>query len=147
MPAKVDMDPVYQRRLEELRDAAAAEYAARAVGGRAVWLRPGDWNGAVHDFVGMEVPFSRLAANDDFVDAVKDQNSPGVPGDLISSTTMIEYLACMERAFRLRHTMQRPRAMAHTIGRKLGHGNNAGPFIQNALEYVRALIQQSKVAP
>ena len=63
---------------------------------------------------------------------------------MVVTTTQIDYLAIMERAFRARHTMSRPRAMLHAMGRKAGHGSNTGPLVRGVLEHVRGLVKQSK---
>ena len=104
----------------------------------------GSWLGDLFDIEGMSDPFNRDEANEMFVEATKDGENSGVTGDLGSTTLQVDYLACMERAFRSRHTMRRPRTMAHMTGRRKGHGNERGVLTQMNLEFVRNMIKQSR---
>lgn len=144
--SKVDLDPTFERWVRALR--AAAEQAALklSAGLAAPWMLPlsGGWPEDLFDWDGLSEAFSRAELNEAFVSAIRDAEDPGVVGDLISATTMIEYLAVAERAFRARHTMRRPRAFAHALGRLQGHGHEKGTLTKTALEYVRGLVQQSK---
>lgn len=142
--AKVDMDPNYERRLRELRDHAAAELAARSRGEQVRWNRPPSLTTGVFAIQALEAPFRRTAANDACVAAISDPKNPGVTGDVVAATTMIETLAGMERAFRMRHTMRRPRAMAHALARLKGHGDPDGAFGRNGVEYIRQVLKQAR---
>lgn len=141
--SKADMDPNFEKRLRDMKEAAKKEYNQRKKGQQVKWLRPENWAGDVTDPETFKEPFERTKANDDFEAAIKDAKSPGTVGDLIATTTMIDYLSVMERAFRSRHLLQRPRAMAHALGRKKGHGAQTGPFIQG-IEYLRTILKQAK---
>lgn len=142
--AKADMDPKFEKRLRQLKDDAKEEYNKRKVGEQVKWFRPPEWEGDLFDFEGMSEPFNREKANDDYVKAVENAEAPGTTGDIIVTTTMIDELAMMEAAFRSRHTMRRPRAVAHMLARKRGQGDDKGPFIQLGIEYVRGLLEQSR---
>lgn len=142
--AKATMDPNFDKRMRELKENAKQEYEERSQGNQVKLFRPKGWNGDLFDVEGLSTPFLRDKANQDFVEAVKDAQSPGTTGDLVATTTMIDELAMMEAAFRSRHTMRRPRAVAHMLARKRGHGDDKGPFIQLGLEYVRGLLEQSR---
>lgn len=141
------MDPNFEKRLRDLQLHAAQEYAARGEGGQVQWFRPGGWDGDLTDLEGMGEPFSRAQSNQGCVDAIKDPKQPGTTGDVVAATTMIDYLATMERAFRVRHTFRRCRATALMLGRVRGHGSDNGSFIQTGVEYVRAIIRQAKEPP
>jgi hypothetical protein len=144
--AKADIDPNFRKQIVALRTQAAAEKEARLAGQQTAWMVPdkGEWNGDLFDREGMAKAFQRDKANEHFVEATKEGESPGVTGDLITTTLQIDYLAVMGRAFCTRHTSRRPRAMAHAMGRKGGHGNNNGTLTQAVLDYIRLTIQQSK---
>lgn len=135
----------FSRRLQELREVARLEYEGRRSGGQVRWFRPDGWDGDLFNFVGMHAPFSRDDANQQYLDAVKDPANPGTTGDVVAATTQIDFLACLERAFRVRHTLRRPRAMAHMMGRMAGHASEHGPLVQCGLEYVRAVLKQARV--
>lgn len=138
------MDPNYEKQLRKRRTDAEEEYAARQTGGQARWDRPVGWSGDPFDYDGMHAAFNRDKANQDLVDAVKDPASPGTTGDVVACSTMINRLSVAERAFKVRHTMRRCRAVAHMLGRKKGHGSPTGPYTQLGVEYVRALLRQAK---
>lgn len=139
------MDPNFEKRLRDLQQAAKAEYEGQSSGaGTTHWFRPQEWTGDVFKLEALHEPFDRKKANEDYQKAVKDPEAPGTTGDVVATTTMIDYLAAMEAAFRVRHTMRRPRAMAHMLGRKRGHGSEKGPLIQCGVEYLRGVLKQSK---
>lgn len=144
--AKADMDPNYELRLRELRDHAAAELPARSQGNQVPWNRPGPLTTSVFAVQALETPFQRTTSNDACVAAISDPKNPGVTGDVVATTLMIETLACMERAFRMRHTMRRPRAMAHALSRLKGHGDPNGAFGRNGVEYIRQVLKQARAS-
>lgn len=143
---KADIDPNFENQIRTLRDQAAAEHDARIKGNQTAWMVPklGEWDGDLFDREGMAKAFQRDKANEDFTSATSDPLDPGVTGDMVVTTLMIDYLCCMARAYCFRHTMRRPRAMAHVAGRKRGHGDNNGTLVQTTLEYIRNIIQQTK---
>ena len=144
--AKSDIATNFETQLKTVQAQADAEQRARRRGEQSVWMMPAanGWNGNLFDFAGLARPFDRSQANAWFVDALKDAGNAGTVGDMIVTTTQIDYLAIMERSFRMRHTMRRPRAILHMLARKAGHGHNNGPLVQAALEYVRGLVKQNK---
>jgi hypothetical protein len=144
--SKVDVDPNFEKRLRDLKDSAASAAEALVEGGPVTWFRPQGWNGDPFDYPGLAAPFNRDKANQGFVDAVKDPQKPGTTADLVAATAMIDELACLERSFKLRHTLRRTRATAHVAGRLKGHGSDTGPIVQLGLEFVRGVIKQGKTA-
>ena len=142
--SKANMDPRFETILREFMQKSKEEYQKRSSVQQQKWFRPDDWNGDIFDVEGMSAPFDRSAANSDYLAAVSDPSNPGTTGDIVATTTMIDYLAAIERAFRARF-MRRPRAMAHMLGRKKGHGTQRGPFIQCGVEYIRSVLKQAKV--
>lgn len=149
--SKVNIDPVFEDQVRNLQQKAAAEAAARLAGGQVPWMTPklgegeDDYDGDLFDFEGMAQPFNREGPNQQAVEAMTAEN-PGVSGDFILASIQVDYLACMERAYRMRHTMRRPRALAHTTARKRGHGHERGPLVQSVLEYARGVEKHAKSA-
>lgn len=141
--SKANVDPNYEKRIRDAKNHAAAEAESRDTGRQTKWSRPQGWDGNVFAVDGIAAPFSREAANQSFLEAVKDPENPGTGGDVVATLTMISTLAGMERARRLR-LMRRPRAIAHMIGRKAGHGDDRGPLVQCNIEYVRGVLKQGK---
>jgi hypothetical protein len=142
--SKVNMDPKFEKQLRKLKKDAKKEAEQRKKAKQAKWDRPEEWSGDTTDYAGMHKPFDRQQANDELVQAISDPKSPGTTGDVVAASVMINRLSTMERAFKVRHTLRRCRATALMIGRKQGHGDDSGPFSQLGIEYVRAVIKQSK---
>lgn len=142
----VTMDPNFEKQLRRLKAAAAAAYAGGSTGGQVPNYTPVGWNGDPFDYAGLGVPFSRAAANDGMVKAMADAANPGTTGDVVAGAVMVNELAVMERAFRVRHTLRRCRATAHALGRKRGQGADTGPFVQLGVEYVRGILKQAKTS-
>jgi hypothetical protein len=142
--SKADMDPNFEKRLREMKDWAKLAADRRRTGDQVKWYRPRGWSGGTLDSESMGAPFQRTRANNDAVNAMKDHQAPGTTGDIVLTTTMLETLAVMERAFRQRNTLRRPRATAHAAGRHMGQGNDRGPFIRNYVEYIRQVLKQTK---
>ncbi len=142
--AKVNMDPNFEKRLRDVQTHAQEEFEARPQGNQVKWFRPENYNGDLTDIDNMGDSFTRDQANREAVDAVKDPSAPGVSGDTVAAVTMIETLACMERAFRMRHSLRRIRGTAQAMGRIKGHSDAKGPLIQNGVEYIRQVIAQAR---
>ena len=142
--SKAQMDPNFEKRLRDCKEAAAEEAAQRVSGGQSRWFRPTGWNGNPFDFAGLGVPFDRTVSTQGYLEAVKDAENPGTGGDVVATITMIEALSVMERAMRVRHTLRRTRATAHMLARKQLHGTDTGAFIQTGVEYVRSVLKQAK---
>ncbi len=144
--SRVDVDPVFEQQIKALRLACGRAAAAVLEGAQPRWMAPAllGWSGDLNDADGMALPFDRAVANEQFVSAVSDPTSPGTTADLVAATTMIDYLACMERAYRARHTMPRNRALLHAASRLDGHSQEQGALVVCALEYLRRVIRQSK---
>jgi hypothetical protein len=143
---KSDVDPNFEKQVNARKDDAKEEEPTRRQNNQVKWFYPPGWNGDPFDWEQMKEPFLRDKANQDFITAVRDPQNPGNSGDLIATTTQIDYLMCMERAFRARmtytaHQMTRPNAQQ--IGRKRGHGGETGTFKMLVLEYVRGVLKQA----
>jgi hypothetical protein len=138
--SKADMDAKFETLLRDLADQAGIEAVVRVVGGQVKWMMPDDsesgWPGDLFLLEELGTPFDREAINDMFRDVIADPHKPGTSGDVVLTTTQIEYLAVMERAFRARHTMRRPRATVHAMGRKAVHGDPGGTFYRGVLDYL-----------
>ena len=141
-----NMDPVFQDQVQEHQKQAQKEYDKRHTQDQYPWTMPQlkGWSGDLWDWEGMKEPFKREKANQDFVSATKDQFNPGVTGDLVITTTQIDYLAVMERAFRARHTYSWARAYAQKLGRRKGHGDpSLGLFVYGIIEYIHGLLKEA----
>lgn len=141
-----DVDPVFNKQVVKLRDQAGEEHKARVATKQTAWMTPEleGWSGDLFDCEGMSKPFDRTKANEMYEDAHKDPTAPGVAADSIVTTLQVDYLAIMERAYRARHTSRRPRMIIHAMGRKRGHGDEAGTLTQSALEFIHNTIKQGQ---
>ena len=144
--SKGGIDPNFQGQVQALKELHKGIFQGFGPLSTWIWLIPnkGGWSGNTRDNGGMGEAFKRDRANQDYVDAIKDPDSPGVEGDLQRSAIQVDYLAQMERAFRARHLSTRPRMMAHALGRIKAHGSPKGALVQLALEFVREIDKQAK---
>lgn len=144
--ARADVDPVLEKQLKSLQTQAAVDASKRPTGMQVPWLMPEklEWSGDLFDWAGLGKAFTREYSNSKFEESVKDPAKPGTVGDMGVTTIQIDYLACMQRAFAARHTMRRPRALAHHCARKHYQGLNTGPLVQSVTEFVRGLVKASK---
>ena len=144
--SRVDVDPVFEQQLNALRRLFASMAEAVFEGKQPTWMMPAalGWGGDLSDLVGMNKMFDRSKATEQFIAAISDPTNPGTTADLIAATTMIDWLSCMERAFRSRHTMPRNRALLHAANRMRGHGSEQGALITSCLEYLRRVVAAAK---
>ena len=101
------------------------------------------WNGDVLDPEPMSKPFDRKEHNEDVTKAVTNPDTPGVVGDLAVSTVQGDFLAALERSFRLHHATG-VRLRAHATARNYGHGHDAGVLIRGMQTYVTDFLKLSK---
>jgi hypothetical protein len=145
---QADVDPQFEKQIRALRAAAAlASGPGDMQSGnwqKAQWMIPDGWAGDPADLAAFSPPFDRSVSNDAFLAAVSNGQAPGVVGDCVIASTQIDYLACLERSFRIRQTMDRPRAFAHAMARQTGLGNESGTYTQD-LEYVRSLVKEASL--
>ena len=145
---KSNIDPLFSKQVQELAQ-KAKEQNERRFGKGVKWMMPKKegWSGDPFKYQEMEQMFGtpgrghgeKLA--DWTEEVLKDGDNPGMSGDLIVISTQADYLSMMERAFRSRHTMSRPRAWAHAIGSHAGQGEPQGAFKQNAMEYISGILK------
>ena len=138
---KSNMSEVLSQLIESLSSQCVETADARKSGDQSKWLMPEkdqtEWNGDLFDFAGINKPFDSEKPNQEFIDSIKDVDSQGVSGDLISSQVSIEYLAVFERAFRQRHTQSFPRSVLHGGARKYGLGADSGVLKWVILKYLQ----------
>lgn len=144
--SRVDVDPVFEKQIKALQQAFKTAAEAVLEGKQPGWMTPEKlgWDGDLSNLVGMALMFDRSTATNQFAEAISDPAEPGTTADLIAATTMIDWLACMERAYRSRHTMPRNRAMLHAANRMSGHGNDNGALVVSCLEYLRRIVAGAK---
>lgn len=144
---KAKVDPKFELTVRSLKENAAKISQATLDGDfeNISWNIPAnhDWDGDLSDLEGISKLFPRADANQMFIDAIKDSSDPGTSGDMILSALQVDYLGCLERAFRARHTMSPNRALAHATARQSAHGADTGPLVQLVLEYIRSISKQN----
>lgn len=140
----VDVDPIFEKRVRDLQQQAADIAPELTTGGQTLWFRPGGWEADVFDYDALTPPFDTSVSDEGFIRAHQDPQNPGTTGDIITATTQIDYMDCMERAMRARHLYPLPRCVALMAGRKVGHGAPNGLFAETATNYVRRLSSQAK---
>ena len=142
--AKAQLRQGWLDQQKRLVDYTRADWKAMKLEDHWMWYQPKGWSGDLFDWKGMSKPFSRKQSNNWLLEAIKSVMSMGVAGDSVITTTQTDYLGCMERAFRARHTNGFPRVMAHALGRRRGHGDqDGGMCTQGILNYVRGVVKQA----
>lgn len=96
-----------------------------------------DWDGNVLDITKMHKPFARDELNEQYKDALHDDTA--TTADCMGTKVQLDYMAMMERAFRLRHTTL-IRSVMHAAGRIKAHGDDAGVHTGGVLQYVQDLL-------
>lgn len=148
---KSNIDPLFSRQANALRKQCKEEQSKRRKGEQVKWTMPEKegWDGDLFKWQEMEKMFGSAGGGlghgeelgQKYLDAVADSEAPGMSGDIVVIVTQTDYLAMMERAFRSRHTMRRPRAWAHTAGVHNGQGDERGPLYQNTVTYIQGILQ------
>jgi hypothetical protein len=146
---KSQMSEVLSKLIETLSAQCLEAAEARKAGSQAKWVMPSkddsDWQGDLFDFASIVSAFDSSEPNQQFLDAIKDKDSPGVVGDLINCQVSLEYLAVLERAFRQRHTQSFSRSVLHGGARKYGLGRDTGVFKWVILKYLQDVQKMSSV--
>lgn len=143
--SRVKIDPTLEDLLKKLQTSSKEGGDAVTRGQQLKWFRPqGLAADPARDFDAVSTAFSRKKINENGIKAIENPESPGTSGDIVMAATMLGVMSTMERAFRVRHTLRRPRANALAAGRLKGHGNVKGPILQCYLEYLRALEAGAK---
>lgn len=141
---KSDIDPNFEKQINSRQTDAQQEGEQRKSNEQVQWTKPDNWSGDPFDWQGIQDTFQRDKANEDYEKSVSDAEDPGTSGDLVATTTQVDYLSVMGRAFQSRmsgHSFAR--AVAHQTARKRGHGNVQGVFKRSALQYVRGVLKQA----
>lgn len=145
--ARADIDPIFEKQLRALAGACQRFAAFYLAGGVPQWILPdtiGGWSGDLTDHDGMAQAFNHTQSDQWYIDATSDPKNPGTTGDLIVTTTQIDELAIMRRAFLARHAYDRRRCLTLAAGRMEGIGHVNGVLIQCGIEYVNRLVKMSK---
>jgi hypothetical protein len=138
--AYANVEKPYEDRVQDLVKRAAASAAAQAEGLGGPFCFFGDGIKPFDNDHPTEL-FNRDKANDLFAKAttIKDDVC-GAAGDVVVALRQIEYLACLERAYRRRH--QSPlRAAAQAVSAEQGLGRPGGVFARIHLDELRVLVK------
>ncbi len=142
-------DPVFHALVNDMVDSTAA-VATAAQENRWDWMMPttagqaANWDGGLFYNKDLSKPFNRQAANDALIDAIKDPTNAGVTNDGPCLTAQLSWVSALERAFRARHAMRAPRAVALAMGRMQGHGHANGLFRRVVQGSVAELLKRAK---
>lgn len=109
-----------------------------------------DWTGSPFDITGetggsitgMSTPFYRRDSDRNYIQAVQtsQQTDGGRVADRMTAKMQIDYLATMERAFRLRHATS-TRCALHAASRRSGQGASTGVF-NTVMDYIKSVLHQ-----
>jgi hypothetical protein len=135
----------FAAQLAALTAAASNNFQASTLQQQRQWDSPdrGTWSGNPSDLVGLSQAFDRTANAQDYKNAVRNTEQPGVVGDMMASQIQGDYLAVQERAYRAR-LQSSVRCQLHAGARNYGHGHSAGLFQQGVLGYLLNLLKAAK---
>jgi hypothetical protein len=110
--------------------------------GRRLWQRPDTtaWQGDPLDIPGIAKAFDRGDLNADYEQAIADGKNPGTTGDVAAIKTQVDYVACLERAYRARQATP-VRCLVHAGARRTGHGHARGVLLGGVVGYVESSIK------
>lgn len=125
--SKGNIDPLFLKQLEELREHTDKQATAAISSDARVWQIPTDQTTDMRNIAGLKTGFDRDTIGQNFSSLIEDGGSPGTAGDVVAVKTQSDYVAMLERAYRARHAGV-IRCLAHAAARRKGHGNSAGIF-------------------
>lgn len=130
MPAPIaSVSPSFHATLNALIASSLAVGDGLAGTGTREWQAPptGAWSGDPYDIPGLSQAFDRSDLNADFEKIISDSKNPGTAGDAIATKAQVDYLACMERAYRAKSASP-VRLLIVSGARRRGHGSPVGVF-------------------
>ena len=138
-----DPSPNFSTQVAKLvLDMGLAASAAQSPAQRAWFLpSPNSWDGSPFDLDGISSAFDREDLNNKYVDAIQSAGEPngGKVVDRMTTKIQIDYLACMERAFRARHASS-VRCAMHSAGRRSGQGDPTNGVLTAVRNYLAELV-------
>lgn len=139
---QVSLNADLRKQLVALRKYAQSHADAVKGDKPSQWYTPDGWEQGVLEVEQLGKSFDRKKHGEDFVRVV---NSRGTEDDLVLTQLQGDLLACMERAFRLRHTSS-VRARAHAAARLAAHGRQNGVIDQAFWDYLTAIDKTNRQA-
>jgi hypothetical protein len=108
-----------------------AECTGRALNNKEQnkWFIPdkSKWSGDPLKIPEIEKAFDREKINENYRDLIKDADAIGTTGETTVLKQQLDYVAALERAYRLRHATS-IRCALHNSVRREAHGHNKGVF-------------------
>jgi hypothetical protein len=121
-------DPNFNYQITTLETHAQVQGdALTLVSGSSEWYSPSGEITNTLDVPTLGEPFDRSGINENYLNSTTTPEAEGTLGDNSSLTVQGDYLACLERAYRLRCS-SRIRRQGHTAARLYGHANSIGVF-------------------
>lgn len=134
----VTVAEVFQKNIEKLQAVCGKQGDGVLGTERRVWF-VGDldlWDGRVTDPTLIGGAFDRTTISDEYVAALEEEG--GTVGELSATKMQCDYVASMERAFRLRFTNS-VRAKFHAAARRKGHSAEKG-VLARTMTFAQELI-------
>lgn len=132
------LDPTFVTNVETLRVHSGVIASALTNSVLREWYLGGPgWSGDPLDIEGIRLAFARDGAG--LIYGVSLASPDGSGGDAASAKLQSDYLACLERAFRLRHATP-VRCAMHAAARRLGHGTAGVGVFGRIAAYAQDLI-------
>jgi hypothetical protein len=126
---KAEVHEAFKNRINDLCKQAKEQAMAGMGSGVRPWQVPADYEGSVLDVPELhEPPYNRDDINTQYVEVLSSGGeAAGTSGDTVGLKNQINYMACEERAYRLRQATM-VRVFTHAIASREGHGIAEGIF-------------------
>lgn len=146
MPSGVaSVHRTYTTQVARLREYAERDHQALRLKEAPVYYWPEDSAHpvSIHDPASFGKPYDREEIHQDFRDAVRGGSQQGAAGDFSVVVVQGDFLASLERAFRMRH-LGPVRARLHAAGRRRGHGHVNGVYSAGLSTYLTEIELEAK---
>jgi len=138
---KASFSPNFVSHIQKLAAIAKQNGQADISSGQRKWNQPGivmGWSGDQLDITGMNLAFDRkdLNAMHNDIISTAGQSNGGRIADSMLAKRQADYMACEERAYRLRHATS-VRCSVHSAAREIAHGMDSGIYYHNILGFMQ----------
>ena len=137
--SKAQMHPVFVTRVVEIAEQAQKVAEAQQQTGGYEWMLP-DGLGDPTQHAQVTEKFDRMSIGENYQKCIASGQDPGTIGDVVSLKMQGDYIAAMERGFRVRWASP-IRCLAHAMARRKGHGHDKGIFKDGVIGFAQDAIK------
>jgi len=143
MTAKGKLRDEFLKQIDRLCEWSTAFGKETTNNGQSDWYVPPGEAPDLQDWESLSDSFDRTALVQDMASILESKSSIGVDGDYALVQLQHDFIAVLERAYRLRHSSF-CRCMAMSAGRAAGHGNSGGPIQMLLRGYLERIEKANK---